>query len=245
MKKSKILFFDLETIVYPFTSGERLRSEDTSIVCFGYAWEGEKAKCIHSGQFSTDYKKDPFNDKKILAKAAEIILKADIVVAHYGSGFDKRILRTRFIMAGHLEAAAHLQRIKLYDTCIVARKLLAIRSSSLRYLGQLFKLGAKDPMTMNDWNQVMRSSKTAILKMAKYCIKDVDLLQKVYHKLKGLDNNHPNTVFEREKNKTHCPTCTSTWVIQKANPWLHQKGMYENLRCRKCGCNFRGKKLKG
>lgn len=244
MKKANILFFDLETIVLPFTSGERLRAEDTAIVCFGYAWEDQKANCIHVGQHKSDYKKNPFNDRKILEKAAKLILEADIVVAHFGSGFDKPMLRSRLILEGFEEAAAHLQRIKCYDTCLVARKLLRLRSSSLRYLGEIFKLGEKDPMSAEDWNQVMRSNPKAILKMAKYCAKDVDLLQAVYHKLKGLDNTHPNTVFEKEKGKLHCPTCTSTWVVINSKPWLQGKQTYQNCRCRKCGSNFRGTKLK-
>lgn len=244
MKKPNILFFDLETIAQPFTTGERIRSEDVAVVCFGYQWlEDKNPSCIHSGQFSKDYAKDPFNDEKLLKKAAEIILEADIVVAHYGSGFDKRVLRTRFILAGLDEAATHLQRIKLYDTCIVARKLLAIRSSSLRYLGEIFGLGSKDPMSMHDWTNVMRSDKKAIEKMAKYCAKDVSLLKKVYLKLRGFDNNHPNTVFEKEKGKQHCPTCSSTWLVQKAKAWLHGKTAYQNMHCRKCGCNFKGGKL--
>lgn len=244
MNKAKILFFDLETIVLPFTSGERIRSEDTAVVCFGYAWGEEgKSQCIHAGQFPKDYAKDPFNDKKILEKAAKLILEADIVVAHYGSGFDKPLLRTRFILAGLDEAAQHLQRIKCYDTCIVARKLLRLRSSSLRHVAKMFKLGEKDPMSAQDWNGVMRSSKASILKMAKYCAKDVDLLRKVYLKLRGFDNNHPTIIMNKKSKELTCPTCASTWIVKKVTAWLEGKGAFESLRCRRCGCGFKGNRL--
>jgi uncharacterized protein YprB with RNaseH-like and TPR domain len=242
VNKAKILFFDLETVALPFTTGERIRSEDCAVVCFGYAWGEEgKAQCVHSGQFPKDFAKDPFNDKKILAKAAEQILQADIVVAHYGSGFDKPLLRTRFILNGFDEAATHLQRIKCYDTCIVARKLLRLRSSSLRHIAKMFGLGEKDPMTAHDWLGVMRSKKASIIKMAKYCAKDVELLRKVYLKLRGYDNKHPSIMAKSKE--LSCPTCASLWIVTLIKPWMEGKNLFSNHRCRKCGSSFKGGKI--
>jgi hypothetical protein len=242
MHKPKILVFDLESIVQPFTSGERLRAEDTAVVCFGYMWlDDKKAKCIHSGQFPADFKKDPFNDKKLLKQAADIILQADFIVAHYGSGFDKPMLRTRFILNGLDEAAIHLGRMKVIDTCIMARNILRVRSSSLKYLLQLFNLGSKMPMSASDWTGVMRSNKQAITKMAKYCCVDVEGLHALYLKIRGFAPNHPNLNFEK---KPACPTCLSEWLVYPVRPWLEGKGRYQRVKCRKCGREHRGVKVK-
>lgn len=238
MTNPNILIFDLETIAVPFSTGERLRCEDTAVVCFGFKWLGDKkAQCVHSGQFPKDYAKDPFNDKKVLAAAAKEILKADFIVAHYGSGFDKPMLRTRFILNGFDEAAIHLGRMKVIDTCIMARGILRIRSSSLKYLLKLFNLGGKMPMEGADWTGVMRSNKASIAKMAKYCIQDVEGLAKLYLKIRGFYPGHPNLNFTK---KPACPTCTSTWLVYPVRRWLEGKSEYQRVKCRKCGGEHRG-----
>lgn len=238
--KPKVLFFDLETIAKPFTTGDRLRSEDTAVVTFGYAFNDEKVKALDLSDNPKDFAKDPFNDKKLLEAAAKIILDSDFIVAHYGSGFDKPMLRTRFILAGLDEAAVHLGRMKVIDTCIMARNILRVRSSSLRYLLELFGLGSKGSPGNECWVGVMRSDKKAMQAMTKYCINDVAKLRKLYYKLRTFAPNHPNLNFEK---KDACPVCLSTWLVIKTKPILQGKTAFKRVKCRKCGSESRGGKV--
>lgn len=238
----KILFFDIETIKTMF-SGRfgKLESENCAVLTFQYAW-GEKGKVeiVHAGQFPSAFKKNVFDDRRVLAEAAKIILEADVIVAHFGSGFDKPLLRTRLILNGFHEAAAHLQRVKLIDTCTIARQLYRVRSSSLRYLAELLGLTQKKECGFEVWEAVRSGDLRALSKLVQYAKGDIVTLRELYLHERGLMHNHPKFNFD---NKDACPTCNSIWVVKKAKPWLHGKFAYENCHCRKCGANFRGKKL--
>jgi len=239
----KILFFDLETIAKPFTtSRERIRSEDTAVCSFLYAW-GDKGKVqsIDLSAFPADFKKDPFNDKKLLQAAAKVILEADVLVAHYGSGFDKPILRTRFILSGLDDAAQHMQRTKLIDTCIMARQIYRVNSSSLRYLAKLLRLTPKLESKNDFWVGVMRSNMKAMKDMTRYGKGDVVTLRELYMHERKFAPNHPNFAFGQ---KDGCPVCTSKWIIILKKPWFQGKTVYDTKKCRKCSSVFRGAKKK-
>jgi len=239
----KILYFDLETIIYAFTqdtSGRRkIHAEDTSIVAFGYQWEGDKKPTvIHSGQWPNKYKANPYNDKHILAEVAKVILKADVLIAHFGSGFDKPLLRTRLDLNGFRKAAQHLQKVKLIDTCIQARLIWKIRSSSLRYLAKLLNLTHKIDNPPRLWDRVIRSDPKAIQIMAKYCSGDVTTLRELYLRERAMMPNHPNFNFNKA---SACSTCTS----ENATKWGFRfvgKTRYQRYICNDCGSDYRGGK---
>lgn len=246
MNNPKILFFDLETIKTMFSGvsykGPRIEAEHCAIVTFQYAW-GDKGKVeiISADQFPKSFKKDVFDDKNVLKAAADIILEADVIIAHFGSGFDKPMLRTRFSLNGLDEAAAHLQRIKLIDTCTIARQLFRLKSYSLRYLAEIFNLTRKKECGFEVWEAVRSGSLKAMKELVKYAKGDIVTLRELYQFERGKMHNHPRFNFEI---KDSCPTCGSTWIVKKAKPWLHGKLSYENCRCRRCGANFRGNKIK-
>ncbi len=241
MSDPKILFLDCETIARPFTtSREKLRAEDTSVVVFQFAWgEKGKAHAISLGDFPVDYKKDPFNDKKVLKEAAKIILQADIIVGHYASGFDKRILRTRFILNGFEDAAQHIHKIPLVDTCTTARSIFAINSCSLRYLAKTLGLTPKLESENSYWVGVMRSCPKAIKDMVKYGLGDIVTLQELYRYIKRYMKNHPRMNYD----KGGCPQCGSGDTI-KWGFYFKGNARHQRLKCKDCNADFKGAKVK-
>lgn len=242
MNSPKILFIDLESIARPFTtSRDKIRAEDTAVAVFQYAWgESGKAKAISLGDFPSDYKKDPFNDKKVLKAAAEIILEADIIVGHYASHFDKRVLRTRFMLNGLHDAAQHIHKMPLIDTCLQARELFAINSCSLRYLAKLLKLTPKPESHNSFWVGVMRSDPKAIKDMTKYGLGDIVTLQDVYKYIKRFMKKHP---MMNHENKEACPICCSK-NVSKWGFRYEGKTKYQRLKCKDCCADWRGPKHK-
>lgn len=234
----KVLYFDIETIKTMFSGKRKLEAEDCAVVMFQYAWGDKgKVKIIHAGQDPKRFKKDVFDDSYVLKEAAKVILEADFIVAHYGSGFDKRMLRTRFILKNLDKAAMHIQRIKLIDTCYMARKLLAVRSSSLRYLAKLLGITQKLDCGQDVWEGVRSGKITALRKMISYGKGDIDTLRELYLRLRHYDHNHPNFNFT---NKPACGTCGSEWIVIGKRPLLVGKKKYKKLHCRKCGADTRG-----
>jgi len=249
MSDPKILIFDLETIAQPFTTGAdhtgrtKIRAEHCAVVCMGYKWGLEgKTHCLSSNDNPKEFAKDPFNDKKLLKEAAELIMEADFIVAHYGSGFDKPMLQTRFFLSGLDDAGIRIGQMKVIDTCIMARKLLKVSSSSLRYISDLLGLGQKGQPGKECWTGVMRSDVKSIKQMITYCKKDVDILAKMYEWMRGKYPNHPNLNHDK---KDSCPTCLSNWWrVCLKKPMLKGKALFQRRQCRKCGHEFQGHKIK-
>lgn len=246
--KPNILVFDIETINRPYTTGnvvngrQKLEIDSAAIVSFSYAWgENGKVHNLHSGMWPKQFKKDPFNDKPIMKEIAKIVQQADFMVAHYGSGFDKPVLKTRFILNGLKEAAVHMNKLKLIDTCLIARSTFRVKSNSLRYLCKILGLPNKLDSGNDLWVGVLRSDMKAMKAMAKYNNGDVVSLQALYKEIKKYAPNHPALNFD---DKEACPTCTSTWVVTAKRPWIVGARQFVRHHCRKCGSDFKGPKLK-
>lgn len=245
--KANVLYLDVETINQPYTTGHKLghkawlQIDYAAIVSVSYAWgEDGKVQNINAGMWPKEYKKDPFNDKKLMGELAKVILQADFLVGHNMREFDKRVIQTRLILNGYNEAAAHISNVKVLDTLVEARKVLAVKSKRLGALCELLNLPNKLGSDMSFWTGVMRSDPAAIKKMAKYNDGDIVSLQAVYKALRPFFAKHPNFHFE---SKEACPACGSTWIVIGARPLLNGKHAYERRHCRKCGQDSRGAKL--
>ena len=183
MSKPKILLFDLETspnILYSWRIGYNVNLnasnliEERKIIMSGYKWKGEKeTHCVDWGLKAQD-------DVRVLKRMAKEINKADLLVGHNIDGFDMKWLRGRVIQAG----LPPLKPVKTLDTLKMARKLGYFNSNRLDYLGEYFGLGRKlDTGGFQLWKDVLAGKKSALNTMTKYCVQDVDLLEKVLNYL--------------------------------------------------------------
>ena len=243
MARPKIILFDIETIpnlqkaleiwcqigAWP---GRTMKATITSLLCVG--WKELGAKTTHCKSVwdfeSWDDKK--VNDDKELCKYIHAIMsEADAVITHNGKRFDWKYLQTRFLYHGlpPLPTTIHV------DTCLVARKNLLAFSNKLDYLGKYF---VKDKKVDNGgwdlWVKCHNKVKSARKLMVKYCKQDVDLLEKLFMKLRPFVKNLPNQDIDYDGElELVCPVCGSGNV--KKNGWAYTKtNKYPRIFCKSC-----------
>lgn len=243
MRKPAILLFDIEIISYHMGDTWRRMSADCSSVCsFGYKWLGDKkAKCVGLDQWPDEFKKNPFNDKKLVEVAHGILSDADAVIAHYGNKFDVKYMRTKFAMHG---LDPQVLSIPTRDTCLLCRSKFKFSSNRLNNIAKQF--GCEEKIDTNEelWYNVMRSDLKAMKEMNKYCKQDIEVLDQVYKKIHHLfpKASWPHAGVAIGEDRDSCKECGST-AVWKYGVIVTAAGRYPRFQCQECGHVFRGSKM--
>ncbi len=242
--ESKTLFIDIEnTPLVSYTWGRYEQNvvdvqQESYILSFAYKWLGvKKTKIIALNDFK-EFKKDKTDDKKLLEEIHKVLSQADILVGHNIDAFDVKKINARFIYHGLTPIG-----VSTVDTVKIARKYFKFSSNKLDDLGKYLKVGRKESTGgFNLWLECMSGDKSAWKKMKKYNIQDVDLLEKIYFKLRSWCTNHPTTLYVPDvTDGGTCPTCSGK---------LHRNGIkrgvsysYVRYVCQGCGRWLRGEKV--
>lgn len=220
----KILFFDIES-----AGVNALKSDLGFVVLFGYKWAHEKeARIIKIARGDLRH----FNDKKLLQRASAVFEQADIVVAHFGSVFDRRFIQGRLLING----LPPIPATKMRDTCMIARSVANYSSNRLKHLAKI--LGLKHQKLENNWPtawlRVMQGNMTHLNEMAEYCKGDVLALESLYFRLRPFDNPHPRMFAPQDdEGRTLCPVDGSP--VQYRGVAFIGQHRYRRYRCNQCG----------
>lgn len=236
----KILLLDIETSyklaaiwgIYEQNIGINQVLQDTHVLNWCAKWLGDKKYIQDSLHYHKKaYKKDPTNDKEILKSVWKLLDEADFVIAHNGAKFDGPVLNGRFLAHGMPPPSPY----KMIDTLKIARRNFKLTSNKLNELGKLLGLGTKmDTGGMQLWIDVIANkSQKAFDKMNAYCKRDIELLEKVYLKLRSWDKTHPNLNAGKELDKYKCNACGSTKVVKDGN-YITSFGIKQKFKCRNC-----------
>ncbi len=236
----KILYFDIENapnVTYTWGIYEQnvlSVTKEWYIISFAYKWNEGSVNVLALPHFEL-YKTDPTDDKELVKKLWELFDEADIIVAHNGDAFDIKKANARFLFHG----LPPPQPYKTIDTLKVARKYFKLNSNKLDDLGKYLKVGRKLEHTgFSLWEGCLNGDEKSWRLMCLYNKRDVDLLYKVYDKLKGWMANHPNVnIYNDELNK--CPVCGSH-KLQKRGFGYTKLGRYQRYQCTECGAWSRG-----
>jgi hypothetical protein len=177
----KRLFLDLETspnIVLSWRVGWEIKIDaeniikERAIICAGYKWEGDRgASCI-----TWDANQD---DAALLNKIIHIIGEADEVVMHNGDKFDLPWVRARAAFHGLV-----VPPTKTVDTLQWARRKFNFNSNKLDYIARFLGMGGKIKTEFGLWKEIcLNKCPKSLKKMADYCKRDVELLEKVHARL--------------------------------------------------------------
>lgn len=241
--QKKILLFDLETsprvtYTWDFYEQDVLEvKEEWYILCFAYKWLGEKTTHIVALPDFPGYSKNKSNDEKLTKKLWELFNSAEILIGQNLDKFDVKKSNARFIFHG-LDPISK----PTIDTLKLARKHFSFGNNKLDYLGQYLSVGRKIPHTGKHlWLGCMNGNEKDWELMKRYCKQDVELLEKVYLKLRGWDTSlghNLNLVYQ----KNNCPKCQSEHYVKDGfRPTL--SGVYQKYRCMNCGNGFKGDKV--
>jgi DNA polymerase elongation subunit (family B)/predicted RNA-binding Zn-ribbon protein involved in translation (DUF1610 family) len=231
MSKPKVLFFDIETSANEgHFWGNRWEQNIIEITKYSdllsFAWKlnQSKTKCLTRAGFQDK------TDKSLCKMLKALLNSADIVVGHNCDAFDVKKLNAR--LAYH-----NLKPVKplvTVDTKKVAKRYFNFVSNSLDDLGEYLGLGRKYKHSGYDlWKRCVAGEKTAFTEMAKYNKVDVDLLEKVYLRLKPHMHNHPSIAL-LEGNKDNCPSCGSA-NLQKRGLRATHASIKQQYVCKDCG----------
>ena len=242
---AKVLLLDIETApkkAYVWgmwkenISLEKLRA-DGYILSWAAKWLGQTSVMTDAIWKHKHYEKAPEDDKLIVKSIHKLLDEADVVIAHNGDSFDLPIVNARAVIHG-LQAPTSYKSI---DTLKIARSRFKFTSNKLDALGMFLKVGRKLEHTgMQLWVDVLDKDPRAQTKMMDYNVQDVLLLERVYNKLRGWDNRHPNLSMFSDQDRPVCNVCGSSHVHKKGSYYTNSMA-YPRFKCVDCGHNMRGR----
>ena len=211
------------------------------MLSFAWKWKGEKkTKCLALPDFPAHYTKDPENDKPLMEALWDLLHDADIVIAHNGDAFDLKKATARFLF----HKIAPPSPFKTIDTLKMARKFFKMDSNRLDDLGAYLGVGRKIAHTGKHlWFGCMHGKKSSWATMKRYNKHDVELLERVFERMKPWATNLPDFSIYGNHRGTVCPTCQSNNVV-KEGVYHSKKLKYQQWSCRVCGHWFHGERLK-
>jgi predicted PolB exonuclease-like 3'-5' exonuclease len=177
--------------------------KESAIICICYKWEGEKK--VHSLEWNDG------DDKALCEQFLEIANQADELIAHNGDKFDLPWLQARCIYHG-LDPTPIFNTV---DTLVIARRRFKFNSNRLDYLGKHLLGEGKIETEFGLWKAILlENCSKAMAKMVRYCKKDVELLERVWHKLQPYHKPKTHVGRLNGRDKWTCPFTGSENVIK-------------------------------
>lgn len=240
MNNPRILLFDVETapvLAWIWRTGANqyidhtqiLKGQKFDIICICYKWYGEKK--VHTLTWDKNQ-----NSAKMVDAFTKVVESADICVGHNSDKFDQKQLNTQRLM--HKQPPISWPTSE--DTLKQLRKVFAFPTYRLDYVSKLLTGSGKDPMTFQDWIDIVQyKSAKAMAKMTKYCRKDVLKLEQVYAKVMTYCKPTVNASLIVNNVKDGCPRCGSLHAVKDGIRYTPSK-VRQKYRCKACGTPFVG-----
>ena len=209
------------------------------ILCLAYKWAESDDIFYWRIDKEPEYGKTPksyIDDSAGVRIMCEQLGIADAQVGHYAERFDLRFLKTRCLEWG----IPIPPPVKMIDTWKYSRNNLALTSNRLDTLSTFLKTDQqKYKLPLEAWKLAQHGDKKILDAMTKYCINDVETVEKVYLKMRSLINDHPHCGMGTNK----CPACGSVKVHSRGT--RRTKNFFiDRWQCQGCGTWFDGTKKK-
>lgn len=236
MKTPVVTFLDIETSplrgwAWQAYDTNILRIDDhVKVISVAWKYLGTdktycRAICDQKG-----YRAGNIDDKEVVTSAWKVLDKTDILIGQNSDKFDIRQLNTRFAFHGLNAPSAY----KSVDTLKVAKKYFRFSSNKLDNLGMYFDAGKKSTTGLDLWFRCMDGDKEAWTTMKAYNCNDVDLLEKVYLKLRPFIEGHPSLSVISGNKGFSCASCMSK-NLQKRGFAFTLSGRKQRYQCLDCG----------
>jgi hypothetical protein len=205
--------------------------ESSFFLCWAAKWS-DSDEIISERLTGTEAKAR--DDRKIVAKLADLIRQADHISAHNGDQFDQKKLNVRLIHHG-LDPVGHVSSV---DTLRIARQAFKFdRGNSLDELGEFLGVGRKLPTGFALWRAARDGDVPALKRMLAYCEHDVVLLEAVAQKLFPHAKRLPRLIDAGQYGQRVCPSCGSS-ELQPDGVYRTNANTYAKFRC-VCGRSCR------
>ena len=236
MSKTRIVLYDLETSrtavegyggrwdfkVVRFTRQPQL-------MCYSWKELGKKhVNFVSRHDFKTYH--------QFIKSLQELLDSADVTIAHNGGSFDDKMANRFFLTEGILPPRPR----KTVDTRREAKRWFRFDSNKLDDLGQFLGLGRKKNIGYSELEDDFMSKKPkrkTIKLMKEYNDQDVNLLEKVYLRMRPFMASHPN-LGDLNQIDGVCPKCLSK-DLKLEGTHARRNGRVQSFSCNNCGgwCN--------
>jgi hypothetical protein len=237
---AQVLVLDIETlpmVVYSWRIRDVTLSieniiQDTTILSFAATW-------LYSGKVTsfclTPKESKARDDRRVISEAWNMLERAEVVIAHYGRGFDLPKLNSRFLFYG-------LKPPSPYRSVDTAKDIpsLGLSSKKQDYILAFTHQKQKLETSYQLWKDCDRGDSKALKKMEAYNRNDVVTLEAMYTILRPWLANHPNIAAYEDHASDRCPKCNGrlTWTKSR---WATPTKLYPTFRCKACGVVGRGR----
>lgn len=244
-RKPKVLFFDIETapnLSYVWGQYEQNVIEhvqESYVLAWCAKWQDGKviSRCLADYEGYTAGSED---DKALITELWHLFNEAQVIVGHNGDRFDIRRVNARFIEHGLTPPEPY----KTIDTLKISKKNFGFNTHKLDDLGRRLGVGRKVKHSGFElWKGCMTGDEKAWSLMKKYNKGDVELLMRVYEKLRPWSPaNHPNmSILSGVSNG--CPKCGSL-NLQRRGYNISATGRSQRFQCQDCSAWSSGKHQK-
>lgn len=202
------------------------RIKGFTILSFSYKWLYGKVQVESCRNQS---------EKSLLLKLHKLLCECEIAVAHNGDSFDFKKINARFIVH-RLPPPSPYRTI---DTKKEAKRIAAFDSNSLNNLGIDLCEGEKIKHRGFDmWEGCLSGKRADWLDMERYNKQDVELLERIYLRLRPWMSHHPHL----RTPGLSCPKCGGQHS-QRRGFYHSQSGSYARFQCLTCHGWFRDKNI--
>lgn len=198
-------------------------------LCWAAKWLGDK---------EVQFLDERAGREKMVGKIHRLLTEADGVITYNGMSFDIPMLNNEIIQQG-LPPVPPQKHIDLYRT---ARSQFRLASNKLEHVAQYLGLGKKvEHKGFTLWLGCLAGNRADWKTMREYNIQDVNLLERVYLKLRPWVRNHPDVAVAEAR--PHCGSCGST-KVQRRGYRRTKAFQIERLACQDCGSWTDGERIK-
>lgn len=234
---AKILLWDCETsanLAYVWQKYQQdvlAYEKEWYMLCYSYKWLGERKTHVVSLPDFSGYAKNKTDDRQLCTKLWELLNEADITIGHNSIRFDHPKANARFVYHG---LPPH-SPVKKIDTLQIARRNFKFNCNRLDSLGDLLGLGRKVKHSGFDlWKKCMAGDLTAWKTMVKYAKGDVDLLERIYMRLRPWSDDNVHVGLYEEDPLGKCPCCGSPNLVKRGYRVASTR-VYRQYQCKDCG----------
>jgi hypothetical protein len=179
------------------------------------------------------------NDDQLVIELAELMNRADLIVAHNAHKFDIPLIKTRMLALG----LDPLLPSKIVDTLRIAKAEFRFPSNSLDSIAAYLGLERKKQHSGFDlWIRCMGMDDKAFEEMLDYNIQDVIILEQLYLRLRAWSKTHPNVALHQPDDKARCVCCGSDNLTPSDKSYFTTVSEYNVLVCNDCGKTNRTRK---
>ena len=241
----KYLFIDLETspdIAVTFKRFKANLSQDNILqdggVLLSISWRW-MSDTQAQGLALTPQEAIDGNDARLCAVLYALIEKADVLIGHNIDNFDLPMIKIRLL----INKFQPPKKIKTIDTLKIARQM-RFPSNRLGSLGVILGEGDKAGHSgIKTWIGCIAGNQDSLDEMLTYNLEDVDLLYRVYMRLRAYDTRPLNSALFTSDETPRCPTCGSDNLHETLNSVYTPTCEYKEIECASCSTRSRGKVL--